>query len=767
MDEGEKDAGSSSLYLTQQLGTSAELEARLSTGGASNTLAIVRYADGLSAALESVHAEGLHHGWMTPADVVEVAGQIKLCGAGLFKSMDSKAALSLWGPASRYLAPELLSSGITSAASDWYSLAVMMLELATGTSLVSVPRGLAALAAIAPEQAQALRLALSANPAERPTSAEEFLRGVHEAWKDLAEVTMDEDVAGSSTGPPDRVDDSATIQSDSPLAMDWVKGPAVKPVKPALMRPAEPETVRVDAFVAAPNEAPTVAMGQDFVKGYIEREESAKATSGDELLVSELASPLPPGGFDDGDTVFTLKAPTPEIEESQAARRVDTPPPSAQSFIAPHEGSFDDGVTSHLPSKPLGRFDVGPTLDKEMDPPSGFEEDEDDTASLTAGPPRGFDEGETAGLTDAPPGGFDEGETAGLTDAPPAGFDEPQTAEVVLPEGGFSDGDTPTLTTESSAGDSGSTMEDMLPAGGFDEGATVVDRNPGVRLLALSMKPKPDPVKEKEKVRRPVHKGIVAKPVLRPLSSLAEKVEAPPDLGNLAPPRVVTPPPDTSRRNWLLLSLVLLAGACTAGLVLLFINSHSEEAVQTFDAGVVVAPAPDATVAPKREVIVMKPTCPEGTVHLADAKLCIDAYEAPGKGRQPQSGISLEDASSVCKKREMRLCTAEEWEASCRDAGDTNFPYGKRYKPEICNLRSSAIELAGSRDLCRSSFGIHDMSGNIAEWVAEGQIRGGSALDRSRGRCSHERPSPERQTAFSDVGFRCCADAIASPPPID
>jgi formylglycine-generating enzyme required for sulfatase activity len=115
----------------------------------------------------------------------------------------------------------------------------------------------------------------------------------------------------------------------------------------------------------------------------------------------------------------------------------------------------------------------------------------------------------------------------------------------------------------------------------------------------------------------------------------------------------------------------------------------------------------------------------------------------------------------------MRLCTAQEWESACQGGERSRWPYGNHYKAEICNLRGDSVEVTGARNKCRSTFAIFDMSGNIAEWVAEGGIRGGSALDRTRGQCSLKRANPDEQSAFSDVGFRCCADAIASPPPSD
>jgi hypothetical protein len=60
------------------------------------------------------------------------------------------------------------------------------------------------------------------------------------------------------------------------------------------------------------------------------------------------------------------------------------------------------------------------------------------------------------------------------------------------------------------------------------------------------------------------------------------------------------------------------------------------------------------------------------------------------------------------------------------------------------------------------------MSGNAAEWDADGNVRGASATDGTRGRCSElRRRGNPRAIARdrADIGFRCCADPLAKVTP--
>jgi formylglycine-generating enzyme required for sulfatase activity len=124
-------------------------------------------------------------------------------------------------------------------------------------------------------------------------------------------------------------------------------------------------------------------------------------------------------------------------------------------------------------------------------------------------------------------------------------------------------------------------------------------------------------------------------------------------------------------------------------------------------------------------------------------------------------GITLAEAEAACQARGGRLCTRREWEHACRGDAGTAWPYGGEFEPGACNAstaRRGALEPAGSRQRCRSPIGAHDMSGNAAEWVSGGEIRGGSSRDLSEGRCSRSEQREGPQRAYPDVGFRCCAE---------
>jgi serine/threonine protein kinase len=77
-------------------------------------------------ALETVHAAGYVHGRLTPGDIVQVSGLVKIGGAGLYRDLDVDAARRAWANASRYLAPEVIGPGQATPVSDVYSLAVIL-----------------------------------------------------------------------------------------------------------------------------------------------------------------------------------------------------------------------------------------------------------------------------------------------------------------------------------------------------------------------------------------------------------------------------------------------------------------------------------------------------------------------------------------------------------------------------------------------------------------------------------------------------------------
>jgi formylglycine-generating enzyme required for sulfatase activity len=147
---------------------------------------------------------------------------------------------------------------------------------------------------------------------------------------------------------------------------------------------------------------------------------------------------------------------------------------------------------------------------------------------------------------------------------------------------------------------------------------------------------------------------------------------------------------------------------------------------------------------------------------------CVDRHEWPGAGQAPMVALTLDEAATRCRKRRARLCRSDEWEDACRGTDGASFPYGTTYIDKKCNARGTEIARAGSFPECQSAAGAFDMSGNAAEWDADGGVRGASAVDGTRGRCSERRRGGkprERVEDRADIGFRCCADPLAQVTP--
>lgn len=181
------------------------------------------------------------------------------------------------------------------------------------------------------------------------------------------------------------------------------------------------------------------------------------------------------------------------------------------------------------------------------------------------------------------------------------------------------------------------------------------------------------------------------------------------------------------------------------------------------------------------------PTCPGRMAHLSGVDACIDRYEAvneegvaePAEGRMPANGISWIDAGRACRRAGFRLCTRQEWHYACsgstEDDGGRAFAYGDDYEQERCNsaedgtsLTGRELALGGSYERCTTPEGVHDLSGNVSEWIdardetgTVRELRGGSYG--SYEKYAHCVTSPllfqPPDAALDGYGFRCCTDA--------
>lgn len=174
-------------------------------------------------------------------------------------------------------------------------------------------------------------------------------------------------------------------------------------------------------------------------------------------------------------------------------------------------------------------------------------------------------------------------------------------------------------------------------------------------------------------------------------------------------------------------------------------------------------------------------------------RFCIDPYEYPNKkGAHPPVMVSWNDGTAACGKLGKRLCKEAEWVSACEGPDKLPFPYGHKRDPEKCNIDNpwikpeltkvystdpavSQAELArldqsvpsGAKPGCVSGFGVHDLTGNVDEWVTaeaphrisrQAGLKGG-AWGHVRNACRPMTTSHPPEFTYYFISFRCCKDA--------
>jgi formylglycine-generating enzyme required for sulfatase activity len=91
-------------------------------------------------------------------------------------------------------------------------------------------------------------------------------------------------------------------------------------------------------------------------------------------------------------------------------------------------------------------------------------------------------------------------------------------------------------------------------------------------------------------------------------------------------------------------------------------------------------------------------------------------YAVSVAGVPPSTCITWFQAEQACRLSGKRLLTNQEWQAA---AAGTPDPGAADDNSTTCTTNSAFATLTGARSLCVSSWGAHDMGGNVWEWVAE------------------------------------------------
>ncbi len=164
---------------------------------------------------------------------------------------------------------------------------------------------------------------------------------------------------------------------------------------------------------------------------------------------------------------------------------------------------------------------------------------------------------------------------------------------------------------------------------------------------------------------------------------------------------------------------------------------------------------------------------------------CIDAYEYPNEpGAKPVVMKTWYEARNACTSEGKRLCGDSEWTLACEGQERMPYPYGYARNSDACNIdkphpdvdekaianpatREAEVERlwqgepSGAREACVSPYGVHDMTGNVDEWVANESAKPyksglkGGYWGPVRDRCRPMTTAHNEDFSFYQIGFRC------------
>jgi eukaryotic-like serine/threonine-protein kinase len=160
-------------YLVRDLVPGPTLEERLA-GGSVPAAEALRFVASVADALATAHGAGVVHGNLVPANVIDGPAGVKVTDFGLAALRDRPPDERFQSVLS-YAAPERLSGGPATTASDMYSLGVLFVACLSGIAAAGTsgapPDADPAADPVTPDLAALWAACLGASPRERPSAA--------------------------------------------------------------------------------------------------------------------------------------------------------------------------------------------------------------------------------------------------------------------------------------------------------------------------------------------------------------------------------------------------------------------------------------------------------------------------------------------------------------------------------------------------------------------------------------------------------------------